>query len=156
MAPTQHWLIKSEPSEYAYAQLEADGRAAWTGIRSFEARKHLRAMRPGDLALYYHTGAERAVVGLATVTRAAFPDPTAPRGEEWDAVEVAPKQALRAPVTLAEMKADRALKGLPLLTRGRLSVMPVSPEHFRHLLAQGKAKAKPKPPPAPRRAPRKK
>jgi hypothetical protein len=106
-----------------------------------------------DLALYYHTGAERAVVGLATVTRAAFPDPTAPTGEEWDAVEVAPRQPLRAPVTLAAMKADRALKGLPLLTRGRLSVMPVSPEHFRHVLAQAKAS---KPTPKPQRAPRKK
>jgi predicted RNA-binding protein with PUA-like domain len=141
MAPIQHWLIKSEPSEYAYAQLEADGHSDWTGIRSFEARKHLRAMKQGDLALYYHTGGEKAVVGLATVTRPAFPDPTAPKGEEWDAVEVAPKQALRAPVTLAAMKADKALKGLPLLTRGRLSVMPVSPDHFRHILAQGKRAA---------------
>lgn len=148
MAPTQHWLIKSEPSEYAYAQLERDGRTAWTGIRSFEARKHLRSMRPGDLALYYHTGSEKAVVGLATVARAAFPDPTAPRGEEWDAVEIAPKQPLSAPVPLGAMKADRALKGLPLLTRGRLSVMPVSPEHFRHILAQAKGGT--------RRAPRKK
>lgn len=138
MAPTQHWLIKSEPSEYAYAQLESDGRADWTGIRSFEARKHLRAMKRGDVALYYHTGGEKAVVGLATVTRPAFPDPTAPKGEAWEAVEVAPKQALRSPVALAAMKADRALKGLPLLTRGRLSVMPVTPEHFRHILAQGK------------------
>jgi len=144
MAPTQHWLIKSEPSEYAYPQLEADGRSDWTGIRSFEARKHLRAMKKGDLALYYHTGGEKAVVGLATVTRAAFPDPTAPKGEEWDAVEVGPKQALRSPVTLQAMKADKALKGLPLLTRGRLSVMPVSPEHFRHILTQGKRPARTK------------
>jgi predicted RNA-binding protein with PUA-like domain len=142
MAPPQHWLIKSEPSEYAYAQLEQDGRTAWTGIRSFEARKHLRAMRPGDLALYYHTGGERAVVGLATVSRAAFPDPTAPKGEEWDAVEIAPRQPLRAPVPLSAMKADRALKGLPLLTRGRLSVMPVSPEHFQHILEQAKGPVK--------------
>lgn len=142
MAPTRHWLIKSEPSEYAYAQLAADGRADWTGIRSFEARKHLREMKKGDLALYYHTGGEKAVVGLATVARAAFPDPTAPAGEAWDAVEVAPKQALKAPVTLAAMKADKALKGLPLLTRGRLSVMPVSPDHFRHILAQGKGTAR--------------
>ena len=144
MAPTQHWLIKSEPSEYAYAQLESDGRADWTGIRSFEARKPLRAMKKGDLALYYHTGGEKAVVGLATVTRAAFPDPTAPKGEEWDAVEVAPRQALKAPVTLAAMKVDRALKGLPLLTRGRLSVMPVTSEHFHHILTRSKHPARKK------------
>lgn len=139
MAPPQHWLIKSEPSEYSYAQLEEDGRTAWTGIRSPEARKNLRAMRKGDLALYYHTGTERAVVGLATVVRAPFPDPTAPEGEAWDAVEVAPKQALKRAVPLAGMKKDRALKGLLLLTRGRLSVVPVSPEHFRHILKLGGA-----------------
>ena len=144
MAPTQHWLIKSEPSEYAYAQLESDGRADWTGVRNPEARKHLRAMKKGDVALYYHTGGEKAVVGLATVTRAAFPDPTAPEGEEWVAVEVAPKQALKLPVTLAAMKADKALKGLPLLTRGRLSVVPVTPDHFRHILSQSKHPARKK------------
>ena len=150
MAPTQHWLIKSEPSEYAYAQLEKDGRTAWTGIRNPEARKHLRSMRPGDLALYYHTGNERAVVGLASVARAAFADPTAPEGEDWVAVEIVPREPLRAPVPLSAMKADRALKGLPLLTRGRLSVVPVSPEHFRHILSQ--AKEAPASPPKPRRA----
>jgi predicted RNA-binding protein with PUA-like domain len=133
MAKPQHWLLKSEPTDYSYAQLEKDGRAHWTGIRNPEARKHLRSMKPGDLALYYHTGKEKAVVGVAEILTEAGPDPTAP-GEDWAALDIGPSRRLATPVTLAEMKADRALKGLVLLTRPRLSAMPVSPEHFQYIL----------------------
>ena len=112
-----------------------DGRAA-------EARKHLRSMATGDLALYYHTGDERSVVGTAVVKREAFPDPTSPKGEDWSAVEVAPKGAFASPVSLAAMKAAPELKGLLLITRGRLSVMPVSSEHFDRIARLGSKKLK--------------
>lgn len=140
MAKPQRWLLKSEPTDYSYAQLEEDGRTLWTGIRNPEARKHLRSMRPGDLALYYHTGKEKAVVGVAKVLSEPGPDPTAPAGGEWAALQIGPSRRLAAAVTLAAMKADRSLKGLPLLTRPRLSAMPVSPEHFQHILKLGAAR----------------
>ena len=129
-----HWLIKSEPSEYAFARLQADHRTEWTGIRNFEARKNLRAMEVGDLCLYYHSGEDKAVVGIARVSRAAHPDPTAP-GEDWSSVELEPVEALAAPVTLARMRADARLRDFPLLTRGRLSVVPATPAHYARVLA---------------------
>jgi predicted RNA-binding protein with PUA-like domain len=134
----RHWLIKSEPDVYPYAKLEKDGRTLWTGVRNFEARNNLRAMRPGDLCLYYHSVAEKALVGVAQVCSEAGPDPTAP-GEDWAAVQVAPHTAFARPVTLAEVKADPALSGFTLVTRSRLSVTPVDPAHFRHVLRLGKA-----------------
>ena len=139
MAKPQYWLIKSEPSVYAYAQLEAEGRTAWTGIRSYEARNNLRAMKPGDLCLYYHSNEGKAVVGVARVLTLAGEDPTAP-GEDWAALEVGPVVALREPVTLATVKATPALQDFSLLTRSRLSVAPVTPEHFRHVLDMGGTK----------------
>jgi predicted RNA-binding protein with PUA-like domain len=137
MAKTQYWLIKSEPSVYAYAQLEKDGKTAWTGVRNFEARNNLRAMKPGDLCLYYHSGEDKAVVGVARVLTAAGPDPTAP-GEDWAAVDVAPVIAFPEPVGLATLKKTPALKDFPLITRGRLSVAPVNAGHFKLILKLGK------------------
>jgi predicted RNA-binding protein with PUA-like domain len=136
----QHWLLKSEPSAYSYEQLRSDGRSVWDGIRNVEARKHLRSMAVGDLALYYHTGKERAVVGVARVVRAAYPDPGAPEGEDWSAVDIAPVQPMTAPVTLATIKADRVLGDIALVRRGRLSVVPLSTAHFGRILSLGKTK----------------
>lgn len=137
MAKSQYWLIKSEPSVYAYAQLEQDGQTAWTGVRNYEARNNLRAMKPGDLCLYYHSNEGKAVVAVAKVLTAAGPDPTAP-GEDWASVEVGPVVPLAQPVDLATIKDTSALKDCQLLTRGRISVVPVTAAHFKLILKMGK------------------
>lgn len=132
-----YWLIKSEPSVYAYAQLEADGETDWTGIRSFEARNNVRAMKPGDLALYYHSNEDKAVVGVAKVASLPGEDPTAP-GEDWASVRMKAVKRLQRPVTLAEVKKDKALADFPLVTRSRLSVAKVTAAHFKRVLTLGK------------------
>jgi predicted RNA-binding protein with PUA-like domain len=139
MAKPQHWLIKSEPEEYSYTQLTKDRRAEWTGIRNFQARNNLRAMKVGDLALYYHTGDEKQVVGVARVASEPKPDPTAP-GEDWSCVDVEPHAALKRPVTLAQLRATAALKDFPILKQGRLSVAPVTPAQFAAILKLGGTK----------------
>lgn len=137
MAKLQYWLIKSEPSVYPYAQLEKDGKTEWTGVRNYEARNNLRAMKPGDLCLYYHSNEGKAVVAVAKVLAAAGPDPTAP-GEDWASVDVGPVVTLKQPVELATFKATPALKDCQLLTRSRISVVPVTAEHFKLILKMGK------------------
>lgn len=132
--PQRCWLVKQEPANYPWSRFVAEGGTAWTGVRNFQARNHLRAMQPGDLVLYYHSGAEKAVVGLAEVIRAAYPDPTAREGD-WVAVDLKPLRALPRPVPLAEIKADSTLKNLPLVRQSRLSVMPVGQAEFERLLA---------------------
>lgn len=145
MATPQYWLIKSEPSVYAYAQLEREGRTEWSGVRNFEARNNLRAMKPGDLCLYYHSNEDKAVVGVARVLSAATEDPTAP-GEDWASVNMGPVVAFQKPVELTTVKATAALQTFPLITRSRLSVAPVTPEHFQHVLSLGGTKLPAKPP----------
>lgn len=137
MASVHYWLIKSEPSVYPYSQLEAEGRTSWTGIRNYEARNNLRAMKPGDLCLYYHSNEGKAVVGVARVETLAGPDETAP-GENWASVQVSPVVAFGEPVTLATIKGTPAFEDLQLVTRGRISVVPVSAAHFKLLLKMGK------------------
>lgn len=132
-----HWLIKSEPTAYAYAQLERDGRTAWTGVRNFEARNNLRAMRVGDLCLFYHSVEEKAVVGVARVIKTAYADPTAPKGEDWACVEVAPERRLATPVSLSTIKDTEALSQMALLRRSRLSVTPVTAQDFQRVLSLG-------------------
>ena len=126
---TQYWLVKSEPETYAWADLVRDKRTEWTGVRNYAARLHLNAMRPGDRVLYYHSGEERAVVGLAEVTRAAFPDKTAAE-EGWVAVELKAVSALHLPVTLDEIKRDSTLAKMALVRISRLSVQPVTSAEF--------------------------
>ncbi len=139
MAVPGYWLVKSEPSAYGWAQLVQDGRTEWTGVRNFEARNNLRAMQLGDLVLYYHSVDEKQVVGVARVTRTAGPDPTAP-DEDWASVEFAPLQPFTAPVPLERMRKDGRLRNFQLLTRGRLSVVPVTPAQFRRVLELGKTR----------------
>jgi len=136
MGKPAYWLIKSEPSAYSFSQLEKEKRTAWTGVRNFEARNNIRSMHPGDLALYYHSGEGKEIVGVARVVSEPVGDPTAP-GEDWASVQVEPVIALRNPVTLAQMKAARELADFPLVTRSRLSVAPVRAEHFRKVLELG-------------------
>ncbi len=139
-APVQHWLIKSEPFKYSWAQLEKDGRTLWDGVRNFEARNNLRAMREGDLCLFYHSNEGKDVVGIARVVRAAYPDPTAP-GEDWSVVDVAPHKPLKLAVALDLIKSEPDLSEMQLLKRSRLSVVPVEKSHFDLILKLGKTKA---------------
>lgn len=136
----QYWLIKSEPSTYSFEQLQKDRKTSWTGIRNYEARNNLRAMKPGDLALYYHTGDEKQVVGIARVASLPGPDRTAARGEDWVAVDVEPHAAFKTPVTLSTVKATKELAELGLVKKGRISVIPVKPNEFKKLLQLGKTK----------------
>lgn len=131
------WLLKTEPGTYAYADLVRDKHAVWDGIRNAEARNNLRAVKKGDLALIYHTGKERQVVGLARVKRAAYPEPAA---AEWFAIDLVPLRAMRAPVTLAAMKAEKKLADFALIRRGRLSVVAVSDPELSVILALGSTK----------------
>lgn len=132
----RHWLVKQEPGDYPFAQLFADGSTVWTGVRNFQARNYLREMKRGDAVFYYHSGGERAIVGLAEVRREAFPDPTATAGD-WSAVELVARAALPRPVPLAAVKADPRFAGLALVSHARLSVLPVSPGHAAALLRLG-------------------
>jgi predicted RNA-binding protein with PUA-like domain len=133
-----HWLIKSEPSAYPFSQLMQDGRARWDGVRNFEARNNLRAMKPGDLCLFYHSVEEKAVVGIAEVVRAAYHDPTAKKAEDWSVVDLKPIRPLASPVPLEDIKTTEGLAQMALLRRPRLSVSPVSPSEFKLLLRMGK------------------
>jgi predicted RNA-binding protein with PUA-like domain len=137
MKKPKYWLIKSEPSVYPFTQLVRDGETAWTGVRNFEARNNLRAMSVGDLALYYHSGEGKEIVGVARISTDPGPDRTAP-GEDWAQVSVEPVVALKVPVTLKQVKATPAFKAFPLITRSRLSVVPVSPEDFSRILKLGR------------------
>lgn len=135
----QHWLMKSEPIKYSFAQLVRDGQTMWDGVRNFEARNNIRAMKVGDLALFYHSNDGKAVVGVARIAREAYPDPTAP-GEDWSVVDVAPVVAVKAPVSLEAIRGEPDLADIQLLKRSRLSVVPVSKEHFDKILKMGKTK----------------
>ncbi len=129
-----HWLVKSEPYKYAFAQLQKDKKTTWDGVRSFEARNNLRAMKKGDLILYYHSNEGKEVVGVAKVSREAYPDPTA-EGEDWSVVDLAPVKALEKPVTLAAIKSDAKLANMQLVRRSRLSVVPVTPAEFERVMS---------------------
>lgn len=131
-----YWLLKSEPDVYPFEALVAEGRTTWTGVRNFEARNNIRAMKRGDLALYYHSVDQKAVVGVARIVSEPGPDPTAP-GEDWASVEVEPVVALTTPVTLAQIKRLPALATFPLVTRPRLSVAKITAPHFQRVLALG-------------------
>ena len=134
----QYWLVKQEPEDYSWADFVRDGATAWTGVRNYAARNHLRAMRAGDTVLFYHSGDEKRIVGLATVKRAAFPDSTADSPDDgWVAVELAPVRPLPSPVTLAQVKADAALKDIALVRLSRLSVQPVKAAEFARLRKLG-------------------
>src|SRR5258708_7628529 len=135
----RHWLIKSEPLKYPFERLVTDGRTAWDGVRNFEARNNLRAMKKGDPCLFYHSNEGKAVVGVARVAREAYPDPTTT--DDWSAVDIEPVRALARPVALDEMRAHRLLGKMMIFRRGRLSVVPVTEEEFKAVLEMGKGEA---------------
>jgi predicted RNA-binding protein with PUA-like domain len=138
-APKQYWLAKTEPEEFSWERLVREKTVRWDGVRSFQARNNLRRMKLGDVVLFYHSGKTRDIVGLARVTREAYPDPTAP-GEDWSVVEMAPIKPVKVPVTLAVIKADPAFADFLLVRRARLSVMPASAAHFERILRLGETK----------------
>ena len=133
---TQYWLVKSEPAAYSWADFVRDGRTAWTGVRNYAARLHLKAMQPGDEVLFYHSGEGKCVVGTAKVTKPAFPDTTADE-PGWVAVELAAGKPLARPVTLAQIKAEAALRGIVFVRQSRLSVSPVTPAEFNRIARLG-------------------
>lgn len=136
---TQYWLAKSEPESYAWSDLVRDGRTDWTGVRNFAARNNLKAMQRGDRVLFYESVTTKAAVGIAEVSKPAFPDKTAEEGD-WVAVELKPVKPLGRPVTLDEIKTVRALKKMELLRLSRLSVQRVSREEFDTIVKLGGTK----------------
>ena len=132
----RHWLVKSEPDTYAYSDLERDGVGTWDGVRNHAAAANLRAMEEGDEVFFYHSNEGKAVVGIARVTRTAFPDVTDPTGR-FVAVEVVPVRAMKTPVTLEAMKATPALADMVILRQGRMSVSPISPTEWKTIVALG-------------------
>jgi predicted RNA-binding protein with PUA-like domain len=119
------WLVKEEPDHYGYEQLEADRKTVWAGVRNPLAQKHLRSIRRGDRIFYYHTGKQKAVVAVAKASSDAYADPADASGKLF-VVDIVPERQLTRPVTLAEIKADKAFASFPLVRLSRLSVMPVS------------------------------
>ena len=133
----QHWLVKQEPTAYSWDDFVRDGGTRWDGVRNFQARNNLKAMRAGDRVLYYHSVEGQAVVGIAEVAREAYPDPTAKEGA-WVAVDLVPVKPLRTPVTLEAIKATPSLRDIALVRQGRLSVMPLGKDAFDTIVKMGR------------------
>jgi predicted RNA-binding protein with PUA-like domain len=130
------WLVKSEPNTYAFATLKKDKQTVWDGIRNYQARNNLRAMHAGDVCLFYHSGEEKAVVGLARVVREAYPEP-GPESETWSVVDLEFLEAFPRAVTLKAIKAHPVLVAMALVKNSRLSVLPVTHEEFQILCSLG-------------------
>jgi predicted RNA-binding protein with PUA-like domain len=131
---TMRFLVKEEPEHYAFDAFEKDGGTTWTGVKNPLAQKHLRSIRKGDQVFYYHTGKQKAVVGIAKAAGAAYPDPADKSGKAH-VVDLVPVKSLKRPVTLAELKADTRFKAFPLTRLPRLSVMPVSDAEWDAIIA---------------------
>ena len=127
-----YWLVKSEPDAFSWDQQVANKVEPWTGVRNFMARNYLRAMKKGDRAFFYHSNIGKEIVGIVQVAREAYPDPTVEPGEkgDWSCVDMKTVAPVKTPVTLAQLKADPQFAEFPLIRQSRLSVMPVSEEHW--------------------------
>lgn len=136
-----HWLVKSEPDAFSWEEQVRNGVEPWTGVRNHMAKANLTAMKRGDLAFFYHSNIGKEIVGIVEVVREAYPDPTAEPGSPWVAVDVRAVRPLPRPVPLAAIKADPRFADLALVRQSRLSVMPVSEEHWRALCALGSVPA---------------
>ena len=134
-----YWLVKSEPSVYPWARFVEDKRTLWDGVRSFEARNNLRAMKKGDLVLFYHSNEGKEIVGLATVSAEAKPEETSDEGD-WSAVELTAEKPLNKPVSLAKIKAEKKLASFGLVKKSRLSVVPATQAELELILALGETK----------------
>lgn len=130
-----YWLVKQEPDSYSWDDFVKDGATDWTGVRNFQARNNLKAMKKGDKVLYYHSNIGKEVVGIAEVSKEAFPDPT---DEKWVATELKPLKPLKKPVTLTQMKANLALAELKLIRQSQLSVSSVTKDQYDEILSMSK------------------
>ncbi len=133
---TQHWLVKTEPEAFSWDQQVANGVEPWTGVRNHAAKNHLKAMRRGDRAFFYHSGISKEIVGIVEVAREAYPDPTAETGD-WVCVDMRALGPMPRPVSLAAIKADPALADLLLVRQGRLSVLPVPAAQWSRICRMG-------------------
>jgi predicted RNA-binding protein with PUA-like domain len=134
-----HWLVKSEPFKYSWEQFEKDKKTVWDGVRNYAARNNLRAMKKGDLVFWYHSNEGKEIVGIATVSKEFYPDPTAKEGD-WSVVELKPFKKLKNPVTLDQIKADKRLQQMDLVRLSRLSVGAVRAAEFDMVLAMAETK----------------
>jgi predicted RNA-binding protein with PUA-like domain len=131
-----YWLAKSDPDTYGWSDLVRDGKTSWDGVRNYKARNYIRAMKPGDQVLFYHSGEEKSVVGAMKILSTAYPDRTA-EDEIWSAIDVAPAWTLKKPVPLSAIKAEPSLREIHLVRVARLSVMPLEKEEFRTIVSLG-------------------
>jgi len=131
-----YWLMKTEPSTFSWDDLVRDKKTGWDGVRNFQARNNLKAMKKGDTAFIYHSMDEKSIVGVAKITRENYPDPS---DNNWVAVEIAPLKKLKKPVTLAQIKGDKRFNNMALVRSSRLSVQPVRKEEFDLLMALSEA-----------------
>lgn len=129
-----YWMVKQEPETYSWTDFVSDGVTDWSGVRNYQARNNLREMNMGERVLFYHSGKDKAVVGLAEVVKSAYPDPTAD-DEQWVAVDLKPVKALKSPVPLAAIRYDKRLSQLPLIRQSQLSVMPLTKDEFDVIIA---------------------
>lgn len=134
-----HWLIKTEPSAYSWQDMERDGKTVWNGVRNYQARNHLKAMKVGDLVLFYHSGDERSVVGMVRVTKEFYPDPTS-EDPGWVVVDLEKVKPLMKPVSLLTLRLVPELKDMVLLRQGRLSVSPLTKKEFETILKLAETK----------------
>ena len=137
----KYFLVKSEPFKYSWEKFNEDGRTFWDGVRNYQARNNLRAMKPGDKVLFYHSGKGKEVVGLAEVVKGAYPDPTAD-DPQWVAVDLKPVKPLATSVQLAAIRYDKRLSQLPLIRQSQLSVMPLTKDEFDVIVAMGNNRAR--------------
>jgi predicted RNA-binding protein with PUA-like domain len=133
-----YWLVKQEPDSYSWSNFVKDGKTAWTGVRNFAARLNLRAMKKGDTAFYYHSNEGKEIVGIARITKEAYPDPTATEGD-WVCVDLEPVKPLKKAIGLDVIKVDKLLKSMKLVKISRLSVSPVTKEEFDRIIELSKS-----------------
>ncbi|WP_443943937.1 EVE domain-containing protein [Pedobacter sp. AW1-32] len=131
-----HWLVKSEPFKYSWEKFNEDGRTFWDGVRNYQARNNLKAMKEGDLVLFYHSNEGKNVVGIAKVVKEFYQDPTTD-DTNWVVVDLSPVESLKNPVSLEQIKAEESLQDISLVRQGRLSVMPLKAEEFDKILEMG-------------------
>jgi len=129
-----YWLVKQEPEAYSFDDLVKDGTTDWTGVRNFQARNNLKAMKKGDKVLFYHSVSEKSVVGISEVSKESYPDPT-DKEQKWIAVEIKAVKKLKNPVTLEQVKANGALNNIALVRQSRLSVLPLTKDEYEEILS---------------------
>ncbi len=132
-----YWLVKSEPGTFSWDDLVRDKKTVWDGVRNFQARNNLKNMKKGDLTFFYHSGEDKAIVGIGKIIKEGYPEPN---DNDWVAVDIAPDKKLKNPVTLAQIKADKRLASMVLVKASRLSVQPVKAEEFDLIIALSETK----------------